>query len=60
MATIAGYLAFPIGTILAIFDLQVSLITPTNFQVNWLFNSREKAKKKKKKKIFMEAILDLR
>ena len=33
-----------IGTILAIFDLQVTLILPTKFQVNWLFGSGEEAK----------------
>ena len=33
-----------IGTIIAIFDLQVML--PTKFQVNWHFGSGEEAKKK--------------
>ena len=39
-----GYLGFPIGTILAIFDLQVTLILPTKFGVNWPFGSGEEAK----------------
>ena len=29
-----GHLGFPIGTILAIFDLLVTLMLPTKFQVN--------------------------
>ena len=36
-----GHLGFPIRMILAIFDLQVSLIFPTKFRVNWLFGSGE-------------------
>ena len=39
-----GHLGFPIGTILAIFDLQVTLIVPSKFGVNWLFGSGEEAK----------------
>ena len=49
------------------FDLQVTLMLPTKFGVNWPFGSGEEAKKKKKKKkkkIFkmaaMAAILDFR
>ena len=34
-----GYLGFPIGTILANLDLQVTPILPTKFRVNWPFNS---------------------
>ena len=45
-----GHLGFPIGTILAIFDLQVTPMLPTKFGVNWDFGSGEEAKKKKKKK----------
>ena len=30
-----GHLEFPIGTILAIFDLQVTLMLPTKYRVNW-------------------------
>ena len=30
-----GHLGFPIGTILAIFDLQVTPMLPTKIQVNW-------------------------
>ena len=29
------HLGFPIGTILAIFDLQVTQMLPTKYQVNW-------------------------
>ena len=35
---------FPIGTILAIFDLQVTPILPSKFGVNWPFGSGEEAK----------------
>ena len=35
---------------LAVFDLQVTPMIPTKFQVNWPFNSGEQAKEKKKKK----------
>ena len=30
-----GHLGFPIGTILATFDLQVTLMLPTKYRVNW-------------------------
>ena len=39
-----GHLGFPIGMILAIFDLQVTLMLPTKFQVNWSFGSGEEVK----------------
>ena len=39
-----GHLWFPIGTILAIFDLQVTPMLPTKFGVNWPFGSGEEAK----------------
>ena len=39
-----GHLGFPIGTILAIFDLQVTLMVPSKFGVNWPFGSGEEAK----------------
>ena len=39
-----GHLGFPISTILAIFDLQVTLIVPSKFGVNWPFGSGEEAK----------------
>ena len=39
-----GHLGFPIGTILAIFDLQVALMLPSRFGVNWPFGSGEEAK----------------
>ena len=41
-----GHLIFPIGTILAIFDLQVTSMTLTKFQVNWPFGSGDDAKNK--------------
>ena len=40
----SGHLGFLIGTILAIFDLQVTSMLPTKFQVNWPFGSEEEAK----------------
>ena len=39
-----SHLGFQISTILAIFDLQVTLILPKKFQVNWPFSSGEVAK----------------
>ena len=36
-----GHLRFPIGIILAIFDLQVASKLPTRFQVSWPFGSEE-------------------
>ena len=39
-----GHLGFPIGTILALFDLQVSPMFPAKLQVNWPFNSGEAKK----------------
>ena len=41
-----SHLGFPIGTILAIFDLQVTLMLPSKFGVNWPFSSGEEAKNK--------------
>ena len=38
------WLGFPIRTILAIFDLQVTPILPSKFGVNWPFGSGEEAK----------------
>ena len=38
-----GHLEFPIGAILASFDLQVTPMLPTKFQVNWHFGSGEEA-----------------
>ena len=40
-----GHLGFPIGMILAVFDLQVTLLLPTRFQVKWTFGSGEEGKK---------------
>ena len=34
-------LGFPIATIWAIFDLQVTQMLPTKFRVNWPFSSEE-------------------
>ena len=39
-----GLLGYPIGTILAIFDLQVTPVLPSKFGVNWPFGSGEEAK----------------
>ena len=39
-----GHLGYPIGTILAIFDLQVTPMSPTKFGVNWPFSAGEEAK----------------
>ena len=39
-----GHLGFPIGMILAIFDLQVTPMLPSKFGVNWPFSSGEEAK----------------
>ena len=41
-----GHSVFPIGMILAIFDLQVTQMLPTKFRVNWPFCSGEEAKKR--------------
>ena len=38
------HLGFPIETILAIFDLQVTPMLPTMFGVNWLLSSGEEVK----------------
>ena len=46
MADMGGHLGFPIGTILAIFDLQVTPMLPTKFGVNWPFGSGEEVKKR--------------
>ena len=39
-----GHLGFTIGSILAIFYLQVTPMLPDKFQVNWPFGSGEEAK----------------
>ena len=39
-----GHLGFPIGTILAIFDLQDTPMLPSKFGVNWPFGSGEEEK----------------
>ena len=39
-----SHLGFPIGTILAIFDLQVTPMLPSKFGLNWPFGSGEEAK----------------
>ena len=38
-----GHLGFRDGTVLAIYDLHVAPILPTNFPVNWPFDSGEEA-----------------
>ena len=40
----SGHLGFQISTILAIFDLQVTLVLSSKFGVNWPFGSGEEAK----------------
>ena len=39
-----GHLGFPIGMILAIFDLQITPVLPTRFAINWPLGSGEEAK----------------
>ena len=39
-----GHFGFSMETILAIFDLQVTLMLPTKFHFNWPFGSAEEAK----------------
>ena len=39
-----SHLGFPMGMILVIFDLQVTLVLPSKFGVNWPFRSGEEAK----------------
>ena len=39
-----GHLGFQIGTIIAIFDLQVTLMLPSQIGVYWTFGSGEEAK----------------
>ena len=39
-----GHLGFPIGMILAIFDLQVTQVLPSEFGVNWPYGSGKEAK----------------
>ena len=39
-----GHLGILIGTILAVFDVKVTRMLPTRFQVNWPFGSGEEAK----------------
>ena len=46
MASLAAILD-QIELILGIFDLQVTLMFPTKFQVNWPFGTGEKSKKKR-------------
>ena len=40
----SGHLGIRLGTILAIFDLQVTPMLPTKFDVNWPLGSGEEAK----------------
>ena len=40
-----GHLGFPIGTILAIFYLQVTPMLPSKFGVNWPFGFRRRSEK---------------
>ena len=52
-----GHVGFPIGTILAIFYLQVTSMLPTKFRVYWPFGPGEEAKNRFSG---MAAILDSR
>ena len=54
------HLGFLIGTILAIFDLQVAPMLPFKSQVNWPFSSREEAYNIFLKLAAMAVISDLR
>ena len=54
-----GFLVFPIGTILAIFDLQVTSMILTKFQVNWPYGS-EKEEKNRFLRWPLAVILDFR
>ena len=40
----SSHVGLPIRTILAIFDVQVTLMLPIEFQVKWPFGSGEEAK----------------
>ena len=44
-----GHLGFPIGTILVSFDLQVTPMLPTKFQVSWPFSLGDEAKNRFKR-----------
>ena len=39
-----GHLGYPIGMVLAVFDLQVTPMLPSKFGVNWPFDSGKEAK----------------
>ena len=41
-----SHLEFPIGMTLPVFDLQITLILPIKFQVNWPFGSGEEVQNK--------------
>ena len=43
-------MGWPIGTNLAIFDQQVTLMLPTKFKVSWPFSSGEEAKNRFKRR----------
>ena len=55
-----GHLGYPISRILAIFDLQVTLILPTKFGVNWPFGSGNEVKNRFSRWRPLAAILDFR
>ena len=55
-----GHLGFPIGTILACFDLQVTPMLSTKFQINWPFSVQEKKRKKDFQDDETAAILNFR
>ena len=45
MATVGGHLVFLIEAVLSVFDLKVTLMILTKFQVHWTFSLEEEAKK---------------
>ena len=54
-----GHLGFLIGMLLVIFDLQVTPMLPTQFEVNWLLGLGEEAKNRFARWRLWGAILDL-
>ena len=56
-----GHLGYPIKSILATFNLQVTSMNPSKFRVGWSFGSGEEAKNKCNfQNAAMAAILDFR
>ena len=55
-----GHLGFTIGKDFSYFNLQVTLMLPTKFQVNWPFSLEEAKNSFSRWPPVMEAILDFR